>query len=129
MLDQGVLDQRVLDLLRSELKGAAAGVIREFMVEMEMIRDQFAIELKQEYPRPDVIAQNAHRLLGAARTLGARQLGAQTTALQKSLPSETTALSAEDKVALARIMTEIETALLQLEAFFQAKLVGAEAGG
>ena len=129
MLDQGVLDQRVLDLLRSELKGAAAGVIREFMVEMEMIRDQFAIELKQEYPRPDVIAQNAHRLLGAARTLGARQLGAQTTAFQKSLPSETTALSAEDKVALARIMTETETALLQLEAFFQAKLVGAEAGG
>ena len=124
--EQSVLERRVLDLLKSELKGAAAGVIREFMVEMQMICDQFSIELTQEHPRPDVIAQNAHRLLGAARTLGAIQLCARLTAFQKSIAPDRTGFSKENAVALTHVIAETDKALQQLEIFFQAKLVGAE---
>ncbi|MFM7421457.1 MAG: response regulator, partial [Alphaproteobacteria bacterium] len=66
--EASAVDRHVLDLLKSELKGAAAGVVREFMAEMQTIRDQFAAELGQATPRTHVIAPNAHRLLGAART-------------------------------------------------------------
>lgn len=122
-----VLERRVLDLLKSELKGAAPGVIREFMVEMQMIRDQFNIELAQEHPRPDAIGQNAHRLLGAARTLGAIQLCAQLTAFQKSAAHDRTGLSGENAAALRRVVAETDKALEQLEKFFETMLLGAEA--
>jgi HPt (histidine-containing phosphotransfer) domain-containing protein len=121
------VDQRVLDLLKSELKGAAAGVIREFMVEMQTIRDQFAAELAQAVPRPDVIVQNAHRLLGAARTLGAMQLAKEVTEFQKLQPRDSGVFLVQNTAALKLLIGETDLALEYLEAFFQASLVGAEA--
>jgi signal transduction histidine kinase/CheY-like chemotaxis protein len=123
------VDQRVLDLLKSELKGAAAGVIREFMVEMQTIRDQFAAELAQAVPRPDVIAQNAHRLLGASRTLGAMQLAKEVTEFQKLQPRGSGVFLVQNTTALKHLIGETDLALEYLEAFFQASLVGAEAQG
>ena len=121
------LDTRALELLKTELKGAAAGVVREFMVEMHTIRDQFAAELAQAFPQPDVIAQNAHRLLGAARTLGALSLVAQLNEFQKSQPRDGSVFHAQNTEALERVIAETDVALEHLEAFFQARLVGTEA--
>ena len=98
--DNVIVDTRVLELLKSELKGAAAGVVREFIVEMQTIRDQFAAELAHEFPRPDVIAQNAHRLLGAARTLGALSLCAQLNEFQKLQPRDGSVFQAQSAAAL-----------------------------
>ncbi|MFM7415927.1 MAG: ATP-binding protein, partial [Alphaproteobacteria bacterium] len=118
------VDQRVLDVLKSELKGAAAGVVREFMVEMQTIRDQFIAELGQAAPRADVIAQNAHRLLGAARTLGAMQLAAQVTAFQQLQPRNNSVFQTQSASALRRVIAETDIALQHLEVFFDAMLIG-----
>jgi CheY-like chemotaxis protein len=124
--DLAKLDQRVLALLKSELKGAAAGVVREFIVEMQTIRDQLAAEMAQAVPRAEVIAQYAHRLLGAARTLGAIRLAQQVTEFQKLQPRDSSVLNAWNREVLRNLITEIDLALEALEAFFQAALVGAE---
>ena len=124
--DTSVVDQRELDLLKSELKGAAASVIREFVAEMQNIRDQFAAELAQAVPRADVITQNAHRLLGAARTLGAMRLAREVTEFQKLQPRESGVFLTQNTPALKRLIGETDLALEYLEAFLQAKLVGAE---
>ncbi|MCA3274095.1 MAG: response regulator [Roseomonas sp.] len=124
--DLAKLDQRVLALLKSELKGAAAGVVREFIVEMQTIRDQLAAEIAQVVPRAEVIAQYAHRLLGAARTLGAIQLAQQVTEFQKLQLRDSSVLNAWNREVLRNLITEIDLALEALEAFFQAALVGAE---
>jgi CheY-like chemotaxis protein/HPt (histidine-containing phosphotransfer) domain-containing protein len=125
--DQIILDRPVLDLLKSELKGAAAGVIREFMVEMQVIRDQFVSELAQEHPRADAIAQDIHRLLGAARTLGAVTLCAQLGAFQKSYPRDSAVFSAEHGAELRLVIAETDRTLQELEIYFQANLIGEEA--
>jgi CheY-like chemotaxis protein len=125
--NQTILDRPVLDLLKSELKGAAAGVIREFMVEMQTIRDHFESELAQEYPRVDAIAQDIHRLLGAARTLGAVTLCAQLGVFQKSHTRDSAVFTAEHGAGLRRVIAETGLALQELEAFFQANLIGEEA--
>ena len=124
--DSATVDQRVLRLLKSELKGAAAGVVREFMVEMQTIRDQFSAELAQGVPRADVVAQHVHRLLGAARTLGATRLAQQVAEFQKLQSRESSDLQPHNKEALNRLIVETDIALQFLEAFFQAELVGAE---
>lgn len=125
--EQVTLDLGVLELLKNELKGAAAGVIREFMVEMQTIRDHLTTELAQEHPRPDIVAQDAHRLLGAARTLGAHALCALLQQFQTSQPRESTVFHAESTEALQRVIAGTDLALRELEVFFQANLVGAGA--
>jgi signal transduction histidine kinase len=124
--DKVTVDTRVLELLKSELKGAAAVVVREFIVEMQTIRDQFAAELAHEFPRPYIIAQNAHRLLGAARTLGALSLCAQLTEFQKLQPRDSSVFHVQSAAALERLIAETDVALEHLEAIFQARIVGAE---
>lgn len=125
--DAAILDQQVLELLQSELRSAAAGVVREFMVEMKNIRDQFATELGQAVPRADVIAQNAHRLLGAARTLGAMQLAQQVAEFQKLQPRDSGVFHSRNTEMLKHLIGAIDIALEHLESFFQARLVGVEA--
>ncbi|MFO0187406.1 MAG: ATP-binding protein, partial [Alphaproteobacteria bacterium] len=122
--DISVVDHRVLNLLKSELNGAAAGVVREFLVEMQTIRDQFAAELAQAVPRADVITQNAHRLLGAARTLGAMQLAQHVTEFQKLQPRESGVFQVQSAEALRRVIAETNIALDALEAFFHSALIG-----
>jgi signal transduction histidine kinase/CheY-like chemotaxis protein len=118
------VDGNVLDLLKAELKGAAAGVIREFMVEMKIIRDHFITELTQDQPRPDLIAGDAHRLLGAARTLGARALCQRLEEFQKLQPRGSPVFRRENTAALQGVIAETDQALVELENFFQANLVG-----
>jgi HPt (histidine-containing phosphotransfer) domain-containing protein len=96
------------------------------MAEMQTIRDQFAAELGQATPRADVIAQNAHRLLGAARTLGAKQLTRQLTEFQKLQPRDSGVFDARNTEALKSLVVATDIALEHLEAFFQEALVGAE---
>lgn len=124
LLGKVTVDTQVLELLKSELKGAAAGVVREFMVEMQTIRNQFAAELAHEFPRPDVIAQNAHRLLGAARTLGAPGLCAQLNEFQKLQPRDSSVFHPQNTEVLKRVIAETDLALEHLEAFFQTALMG-----
>jgi ABC-type multidrug transport system ATPase subunit len=76
--------------------------------------------------RPDVIAQNAHRLLGAARTLGAISLCAQLNEFQKLQPRDSSIFYAQNTEALKRVIKETDIALQHLEAFFQAALVREE---
>jgi hypothetical protein len=119
-----ILDFHVLDTLRSELKGAAAGVVREFLIEIRTIRDGFARELAEGTLLGDIVAANAHRLLGAARTLGALGLCARIIALQNHLPRDSAALDEEDAAILADIVAAADDALQSLEAYFQTHLVG-----
>jgi CheY-like chemotaxis protein len=119
-----ILDFQVLDILRSELKGAAAGVVREFMVEIRTIRDSFARELAEGTLLGDVVAAHAHRLLGAARTLGALGLCARINELQKNLTRDSAALDEENAAILADVVAAADDALYGLEAYFQTHLVG-----
>ena len=71
-----------------------------------------------------MIAQDAHRLVGAARTLGALALCAKLNELQKRLPRDSTTLAAEEATLLAGIIATADDALLHLEAYFETHLVG-----
>jgi CheY-like chemotaxis protein len=122
--EPAVLDVRVLETLRGELKGAAAGVVREFLVEIRTIRDGFARELAEGSLLGDMVAANAHRLLGAARTLGALGLCARINELQKRLPRDRAALGAEEVAILATVVAAADEALHHLEAYFQTHLIG-----
>jgi signal transduction histidine kinase/CheY-like chemotaxis protein/HPt (histidine-containing phosphotransfer) domain-containing protein len=121
--DQSSVDARVLQRLKGELKGAAEGVVREFMVEMGSIRDDLRQEMASNDPRPDVIAHNAHRLLGAARTLGAQVLSAELIAFQKLQPRESTVFLQENTDALRRIIDETDMALRNLEVLCQENFI------
>jgi HPt (histidine-containing phosphotransfer) domain-containing protein len=70
-----------------------------------------------------VIAQNAHRLLGAARTLGARRLAEQVTEFQQSQPRNNSVFQTQNTPALQRVIAETDIALQYLEASFDAALV------
>ena len=98
--------------------------MREFLVEIRTIRDGFAHELAHGTLLRDMIAVNAHRLLGAARTLGALGLCESVIALQKRLSHDTTALSQDDAAALAHVVAAADDALHHLEAYFETNLVG-----
>jgi HPt (histidine-containing phosphotransfer) domain-containing protein len=87
------------------------------MIEMKTIQENFVRELGTNQPRPDVIAHDAHRLLGAARTLGAQVLSAELNAFQKLQPRESTVFPAENAHALRRVIDETNLALANLEAF------------
>jgi CheY-like chemotaxis protein/HPt (histidine-containing phosphotransfer) domain-containing protein len=117
------IDVGVLEVLKDELKGAAGGVVREFMIEMKTIQENFVRELGTNQPRPDVIAHDAHRLLGAARTLGAQVLSAELNAFQKLQPRESTVFPAENAHALRRVIDETNLALANLEAFCQRNFI------
>ncbi|MFM7418777.1 MAG: Hpt domain-containing protein, partial [Alphaproteobacteria bacterium] len=100
--------------------------VRELMTEMPTILDQFAAKLGQVTPSTDVIVPNAHRLLGAARTLGARQLAQQLTEFEKMQPRDSGVFDTRNTEALGRLVVATDIALEHLEAYFQAALIGAE---
>jgi len=117
------IDVGVLEVLKDELKGAAEGVVREFMIEMKTIQENFVRELGTNQPQPDVIAHDAHRLLGAARTLGAQVLSAELNAFQKLQPRESSVFPTEASHALRRVIDETNLALANLEAFCQRNFI------
>jgi len=124
---QPSIDVRALELLKDELKGAAGGVVREFMIEMKAVRDSFVNELAHNHPRPDVIAHDAHRLLGAARTLGAQVLAAELNEFQKRQPRESALFLPQNTNILERVIDEIDLTLHSLEMFYQENFIALKA--
>lgn len=118
------LDFGTLTALRAELKSAAPGVIREFIVEMQTIRGTLASELAREGPRHEVIALEVHRLLGAARTLGAFRLSERLNDFQRRVPRNLAVWTDEALAQLADIIAETDAALTALEAYFHETLQG-----
>jgi HPt (histidine-containing phosphotransfer) domain-containing protein len=82
---QTIIDTQVLQEFKYELKGAALGVMREFIFEIREVRNSLYRELQQEFFGREAIAQDIHKLLGAARTLGALKLAHSITNAQEKL--------------------------------------------
>jgi signal transduction histidine kinase/DNA-binding NarL/FixJ family response regulator len=85
VLPQAIIDTQILQQFKYELKGAALGVLREFIFEIREVRNNLHRELQQEAFGHDAIAQDIHKLLGAARTLGALKLAHSITSAQEKL--------------------------------------------
>ncbi|MBU8537522.1 ATP-binding protein [Falsiroseomonas tokyonensis] len=95
---QPLLDEAALRNLAADLGPTADVVISEFVSEVRFGYETLSAPgIAEDLPR---LRHAAHRMLGAARTLGARRLGAVTEALQKDLhagrsPSESLRLVLE----------------------------------
>jgi signal transduction histidine kinase/CheY-like chemotaxis protein/HPt (histidine-containing phosphotransfer) domain-containing protein len=82
-VQQPLLDEAVLRNLTADLGPTADVVITEFVSEIRFGYETLSAPgIARDIPR---LRHAAHRMLGAARTLGARRLGAVTEALQKDL--------------------------------------------
>jgi signal transduction histidine kinase/DNA-binding NarL/FixJ family response regulator len=80
---QPLLDEAALRTLATELGPAALAVISEFISEIRLGGEVLGTQgLVRDLPR---MRHAAHRLLGAARTLGARRLAAQVETLQADI--------------------------------------------
>jgi signal transduction histidine kinase/CheY-like chemotaxis protein/HPt (histidine-containing phosphotransfer) domain-containing protein len=80
---QPLLDETALRTLAAELGPAALAVIAEFISEIRLGGEVLGSQgLVRDLPR---MRHAAHRLLGAARTLGARRLAAQVETLQADI--------------------------------------------
>lgn len=78
-----LLDEAALRNLANDLGPTAEVVIGEFVAEVRLGYDTLSDPaILQDLPR---LRHAAHRLLGAARTLGARRLGAVTEAMQAGI--------------------------------------------
>jgi len=80
-----LLDHSVLATLERELGHAAHGILVEFLGEMRRALALLVDATPAERRDPGYLQHAAHRLLGAARTLGATRLVACAEALQKAL--------------------------------------------
>ena len=80
---QPLLDEAVLRNLAADLGPTADVVISEFVGEVRLGYETLSTPaIAQDIPR---LRHAAHRMLGAARTLGARRLGATTEAMQAEI--------------------------------------------
>ena len=78
------LDGTTLDVLERELGHAAHGILAEFVGEMRRALSLLSNASPTEKADPGHVQHAAHRLVGAARTLGASRLTAAAEALQKA---------------------------------------------
>ena len=103
---QPLLDEAALRNLAADLGPTADVVITEFVAEIRLGYETLSTPgILQDLPR---LRHAAHRLLGAARTLGARRLGAVTEALQKELHAD------RDPAPPLRLVLETAVATLPL---------------
>ncbi|OYW10689.1 MAG: hypothetical protein B7Z53_00375, partial [Rhodospirillales bacterium 12-71-4] len=103
---QPLLDEAALRNLAADLGPTAEVVIAEFVAEVRFGYETLSSPgIAQDIPR---LRHAAHRMLGAARTLGARRLGAMTEALQKDIHAE------RDPVDALRLVLETAAATLPL---------------
>lgn len=78
------LDGSTLDILERELGHAAHGILAEFVGEVRRALSLLSNASAAEKADPGHVQHAAHRLVGAARTLGASRLTAEAEALQKA---------------------------------------------
>ena len=78
------LDTSALDILERELGHAAHGILAEFVGEVRRSLALLTNASATEKADPGHVQHAAHRLVGAARTLGASRLALQAEALQKA---------------------------------------------
>jgi signal transduction histidine kinase/CheY-like chemotaxis protein len=103
---QPLLDPSALRNLAADLGPTAEVVITEFVAEVRFGYETLSVPgIADDIPR---LRHAAHRMLGAARTLGARRLGALTEALQKDLHAE------QDPAEALRLVLETAAATLPL---------------
>ena len=78
------LDGSALDILERELGHAAHGILAEFVGEVRRALSLLSNASPADRADPGHVQHAAHRLVGAARTLGASRLAAEAEALQKA---------------------------------------------
>lgn len=78
------LDGTTLDVLERELGHAAHGILAEFVGEVRRALSLLSNASPAEKAEPGHVQHAAHRLVGAARTLGASRLAAEAEALQNA---------------------------------------------
>ncbi len=78
------LDASALDVLERELGHAAHGILAEFVGEVRRSLSLLTNASATEKADPGHVQHAAHRLVGAARTLGASRLALEAEALQKA---------------------------------------------
>jgi CheY-like chemotaxis protein len=103
---QPLLDLSALRNLAADLGPTADAVISEFVSEVRLCFETLSGPAILEDPHQ--LRHAAHRMLGAARTLGARRLGAVTEALQKDIHAE------RDLSASLRLVLDTGAATLPL---------------
>ncbi|MBR0682830.1 response regulator [Roseomonas eburnea] len=79
-----LLDVSALEVLERELGHAAHGILAEFVGELRRALALLASASQAEKADTAHVHQASHRLVGAARTLGAVRLAAEAEALQKA---------------------------------------------
>ena len=83
--EEPLLDASALDVLQRELGHAAHGIIAEFVGELRRAVALLSNASPAEKADPTHIHHAAHRLVGAARTLGATRLALEAESLQKAV--------------------------------------------
>jgi signal transduction histidine kinase/DNA-binding response OmpR family regulator len=78
------IDATTLDLLERELGHAAHGILAEFVGEVRRAMSLLTNASQGEKSDASHVQHAAHRLVGAARTLGATRLAAEAEALQRA---------------------------------------------
>lgn len=78
------IDATTLDLLERELGHAAHGILAEFVGEVRRALSLLTNATPAEKSEAGHVQHAAHRLVGAARTLGASRLAEEAEALQRA---------------------------------------------
>lgn len=106
LVQQPLLDEAALRNLAVDLGPSADVVIAEFVSEVRLGYETLSSHgIAQDWTR---LRHAAHRMLGAARTLGARRLGAVTERLQKEI------LAQQDPTELLRLVLDTAATTLPL---------------
>ena len=117
---QTIIDTQVLQEFKYELKGAALGVLREFIFEIREVRNSLYRELQQEFFGREAIAQDIHKLIGAARTLGALKLAHSITNAQEKLRAKPA--RQEIITHIKRLIEHSDEAIAKLQNFLETEL-------
>jgi HPt (histidine-containing phosphotransfer) domain-containing protein len=109
--DAPLVEGAALASLAADLGPTSAVVIAEFVAELRLGVETISAESMERDPQR--LRQAAHRLLGAARTLGARRLAQAIEALQERLRAATPAAEALQQVRMvgAATVPALEAAL------------------
>lgn len=103
---QPLLDEAALKHLAADIGPTADMVIGEFVAELRLGRETLSVPgIIKDLPR---LRHAGHRLLGAARTLGARRLGAAAEAMQADIHA------GRDPATALRLVLETAEATLPL---------------
>ncbi len=109
-----LMDETVLIMLAADLGASGASIIAEFVAELREVTG-----LLRTGPDPEALRGLAHRMVGAARTLGARRLALAAERLQAAERN-----GGETSTLVARVIEAAAASLPVLEAWVQARAGG-----